>query len=81
MSTVTEYEPYEPVSVEKNITTGVDWRKKNAVTDVKNQGKCGSCWAFSATGSLEGADAIADGTLLSFSEQQLIDCDSDNKGC
>jgi len=81
LSTATEYAPYEPVSAEK-LAAGVDWRTKNAVTKVKDQGQCGSCWAFSATGSLEGADAIADSTLLSYSEQQLVDCDKgENKGC
>lgn len=63
---------------------GVDWREKNAVTSVKYQGKCGSCWAFSANGALESAVAIKSGrSPVRLSEQQLVDCagDQGNHGC
>jgi len=57
-----------------NVPTSIDWRDFNAVTPVKDQGSCGACWSFSATGSVEGITAIKTGNLTSLSEQQLIDC-------
>jgi len=71
--------------VHSSIPDEVDWRDKNAVTGVKDQGQCGSCWSFSATGAVEGTHAIATGNLVSLSEQNIIDCSwnapYNNTGC
>jgi C1A family cysteine protease len=61
--------------------SSVNWVTTGAVNPVKNQGGCGSCWAFSATGAMESAHYIKTKKLLSFSEQQLVDCSKDNHGC
>jgi hypothetical protein len=71
-------EPFVPAA-----SNDIDWVSKGAVTPVKDQAQCGSCWAFSTTGAVEGAVQVKTGRLTSVSEQQLVDCagSSGNQGC
>ncbi|KAK1405229.1 Vignain [Heracleum sosnowskyi] len=65
------------------VPSTMDWRKKGAVTSVKDQGQCGCCWAFSAVAAMEGITQLKTGKLISLSEQELVDCDTsgEDQGC
>ncbi|KAF6156878.1 hypothetical protein GIB67_000418 [Kingdonia uniflora] len=71
---------YEDVT--QPLPSSVDWRERGAVNGIKDQGSCGSCWAFSTIASVEGINQIRSGDLVSLSEQKLVDCDKKvNEGC
>jgi C1A family cysteine protease len=63
-----------------SLAASVDWISAGAVSDVKDQGQCGSCWAFSTVGSLEGAYKLKNGNLETFSEQNFVSCDNRSTG-
>ncbi|XP_022131404.1 vignain-like [Momordica charantia] len=69
---------YEQVT---DLPPSIDWRERGAVNDIKEQGVCGSCWAFSTVAAVEGINQIKTGQLLSLSEQELLDCNLRNRGC
>ncbi|KAJ6832038.1 senescence-specific cysteine protease SAG39-like [Iris pallida] len=82
MTTVTAAKGFMYANV-TDTPSSMDWRANGAVTPVKHQGHCGSCWAFSAVASIEGLTQVRTGKLISLSDQELIDRDtsSDNQGC
>lgn len=85
LKTSTEAKDFDLTLLDGTPSNDVDWTAKGAVTPIKDQGHCGSCWAFSSTGALEGLDFVKNqpAQVQSFSEQQLVDCSTSygNEGC
>ena len=77
--------PVKNIKVRDDLPTEFDpvkqWPECPSLKEIRDQSTCGSCWAFSATGSLEGGNFVANGKLISLSEQQLVDCDTKSSGC
>ncbi|XP_044135701.1 zingipain-2-like [Bufo gargarizans] len=73
--------PIHSYGLRDNLPDHVDWRESKCVTDAKNQGLCGSCWAFATVGVVESRICIRDKKLLTLSEQQLVDCDHVDQAC
>jgi len=70
-----------PLLDTSSLASSYDWRDHGAVNAVKDQGQCGSCWAFSTVANIEGVGQVETGKLLDLSEQQLVDCDTADSGC
>ncbi|KAK0579570.1 hypothetical protein LWI29_028090 [Acer saccharum] len=72
---------YDTYDNPTEVADSIDWREKGAVSEIKDQGNCGCCWAYSAVAAIEGIIQIKTNTLLDLSEQQLVDCVANNHGC
>ena len=81
LRTLANLPPSRYVPLSRNVREVLDWRTLGKVSPIKNQGPCGSCWAFSAVSALESVVAIKSNRLYDFSEQHLVDCDTSNLGC
>jgi C1A family cysteine protease len=82
LGTKVEESPKEATILDDtDLAASMDWRAKGAVNAVKNQGHCGSCWAFGSTACVEAEHFIKTGKLLSLSEQELVSCSKVNHGC
>ncbi|KAG8479505.1 hypothetical protein CXB51_029276 [Gossypium anomalum] len=80
-NTVTSMETSFRYAEFTDVPTSLDWKSKGAVTSVKDQGRCGCCWAFAAVAAVEGLNQITNGNLVSLSEQQVLDCSGNSNGC
>lgn len=78
---ITPYSSDQVVAPFSASLANIDWRDKNVVTAIRNQGSCGSCYSFSTINAAETAYAIKTGKLYELSEQQIVDCDTYNYGC